>query len=182
MEENKYIAAFEILEKLLEDDKKHGYIRGLVVKQGTLGQYYLKQGEVKSAERVFRSALEFISRKDSSLYNTSWNTEETEAALQIALFNMIILSEALEDKTEVIECKYLEALTKTPSMHTNTTMKILLSLKKLFQLNNRLDDVTSLDILAKEFSFELSSGVGKGNQMKRVIEYILFILCITDLR
>ena len=49
LRENSFLQAIAILEEMLEEDKSSGYIRGYVVKQGTLGQYYLKQGELKSA-------------------------------------------------------------------------------------------------------------------------------------
>lgn len=81
LQQERFTDAFTIIESLLEEDKKIGYIRGLVVKQGTLGQYYLKQGEVKSAERVFKSALEFIQRKDESMFSSEWNQEVSEVTI-----------------------------------------------------------------------------------------------------
>jgi len=75
LQQERFVDAFSILETVLEEDKKNGYIRGLVVKQGTLGQYYLKQQEVKSAERVFKSAIDFIQRKNESLFSSEWNQD-----------------------------------------------------------------------------------------------------------
>jgi hypothetical protein len=83
MQEERYADAFAILEKQMEIDKKAGYIRGCVIKQvlirmtalpimtlyhcaiylidlqysytqGTLGNLYLKQGEISSAEKIFQ--------------------------------------------------------------------------------------------------------------------------------
>ena len=73
LQQDRFADAFEVLEQLLAVDKKNMYIRGLVVKQGTLGQYYLKQGEIKSAEKIFLSALDFIRRKDENMFNNEWN-------------------------------------------------------------------------------------------------------------
>ena len=75
LQQDRFADAFEVLEQLLAEDKKNLYIRGLVVKQGTLGQYYLKQGELKSAEKIFRSALDFIRRKDENMFNSEWNVD-----------------------------------------------------------------------------------------------------------
>ena len=75
LQQDRFADAFEVLEQLLAEDKKNLYIRGLVVKQGTLGQYYLKQGELKSAEKIFRSALDFIRRKDENMFNSEWNDD-----------------------------------------------------------------------------------------------------------
>lgn len=75
LQQERFADAFAIIESLLEEDKNIGYIRGLVVKQGTLGQYYLKQGEINSAERIYKSALDFIQRKDESLFSSEWNQD-----------------------------------------------------------------------------------------------------------
>lgn len=99
--------AFAMLERLLEEDKRNLYIRGCVVKQGSLGQYYLRRGDVSSAERVFRSALSFIrglqQAKDGCIEGVTVNARVTEllssqgdldVAMQIALYNMALLQEA----------------------------------------------------------------------------------------
>jgi tetratricopeptide (TPR) repeat protein len=75
LEEDKFADAFEILEDLLVKDKEAQYVKGCVVKQGTLGQYYLRQGELQSAERIFKSSLAFIRRQDESFFNAEWNKE-----------------------------------------------------------------------------------------------------------
>jgi uncharacterized protein YegL len=119
LQEESLEPAFELLEKLLEEDKSNFYIRGCVIKQGTLGQYYLKQKEISSAEKTFRSSLEFIehgrrSSPTAALNNrfeasalfpsnaaegeTEWNQQEIDLAEQIALYNMILLNEAKETK------------------------------------------------------------------------------------
>ncbi len=75
LQQDRFGDAFELIEKLLAEDKESLYIRGLVVKQGTLGHYYLKQGEIGSAERVFGDALRFIQRRDESMFSSEWNSE-----------------------------------------------------------------------------------------------------------
>ena len=71
---NNFPIAFEMLERLLTTDKLTGYIKGCVVKQGTLGQYFLKQKEVSSAERIFNSALNFVRQRDNALFDGMENT------------------------------------------------------------------------------------------------------------
>lgn len=75
LEQNRFTDAFEVIENALSEDKRIYYVRGLVVKQGTLGQWYLKQREVLSAERILVSALQFIRRGDERMFNEQWNHE-----------------------------------------------------------------------------------------------------------
>ena len=79
LENNRFADAFEVIENALSDDKKIYYVRGLVVKQGILGQWYLKQKEVLSAERILVSALQFIRRRDERMFNEQWNLEVSTA-------------------------------------------------------------------------------------------------------
>lgn len=79
LQQDRFGDAFELIEKLLAEDKESFYIRGLVVKQGTLGHYYLKQGEIGSAERVFGDALQFIQRRDERMFSSEWNSEVRDA-------------------------------------------------------------------------------------------------------
>ena len=69
LESGNLTKAFSLLEELLTEDKGNLYIRGCVVKQGTLGHYYLRQGEFKDADRILLSALAFIQKRDESLLN-----------------------------------------------------------------------------------------------------------------
>jgi hypothetical protein len=75
LEQNRFVDAFEVIENALSEDKRIYYVRGLVVKQGTLGQWYLKQSEVLSAERILVSALQFIRRSDERMFSEQWNHE-----------------------------------------------------------------------------------------------------------
>eukprot|EP01031_Cornospumella_fuschlensis_P028932 gene28932-34918_t len=169
LQSDNFPAAFSILERMLMEDKERGYVRGCVVKQGTLGQYYLKQKEFKSAERVFSSALEFTRMRDVSVLQGNggkqWSVEESVCAEQIALFNCALLKEAMaaDGASEAVEAAFLEALCRTPYMHASTVRKILLSLKTHLSVANRqrMEDLAILERYAKTFNFNLSSdGVG----------------------
>ena len=115
LEQGNFQDAFALLESLLEEDKKNYYIRGCVIKQGILGQYYLKQNEISSAEKIFQSALQFIEQghmeraaltaaqeegqgidegKRDEETRKNWRLEEVELAEQIALYNLVLLLEA----------------------------------------------------------------------------------------
>ena len=64
LQQNRFVDAFRLLEKLLLQDRNDDYTIGKVAKLGTLGHYYLKQGEIASAERTFLSALNYIRQQD----------------------------------------------------------------------------------------------------------------------
>lgn len=153
--------AFEILEKVLIEDKTNFYIRGCVVKQGTLGQFYLKQGEVASAERIFVSALSFLRGLDPNAFSVDqWSREETDAAEQIALSNLASLAEAKERSPTEIEEAYVLALTHTPIMHTATVRQLLGKLKGHFETQGRSDEAAAVLKLATDFAFNLAETVG----------------------
>ena len=147
----------------MDEDKKSGYIRGCVVKQGNLGQYYLKQGENKSAERVFLSALGFIRRKDEALFNEDWNPTETSAAEQIALSNVALLHVA-EKNFQAAESAYLEAMILPASIHTSTATKILTALRSMYIDHKRPLHAEQVEALAKEFNFNLVGVGGAGTK------------------
>lgn len=145
LQQNDFPSAFAILERLLEEDKQQRYIKGCVVKQGTLGQFYLQQGEIQSAERVFHSALDFLRNRASltKLWAEDWREEEWDAAEQIALYNMALLQaksyEALEnDRKETLPADmkanaFLLALMSVKHIDVSTTKKILQTLAQLYK-------------------------------------------------
>eukprot|EP01034_Spumella_vulgaris_P027036 gene27036-33697_t len=161
LEQNQFAKAFAQLERLLISDRNSGYIKGCVVKQGTLGQYYLKQGEIKSAEKVFLSALEFVRkcRVDSESGEfVQTDADATHAAEQIALFNIALLRDVQKLSADEVARAYLAALTTSPVIHTATTTKILLSLRtRAFKKSNGEDAVRQIDVLAAEYRFTLFS-------------------------
>eukprot|EP01034_Spumella_vulgaris_P027194 gene27194-33882_t len=165
LEQNRFAAAFQLLERLLISDKTAGYVKGCVVKQGTLGQYYLKQGETSSAEKVFLSALDFV-RKTRRAIQDAEDTDsliQSLAAEQIALFNIALLREAQKRPTAEIESAYIAALVTSPVIHMATTTKVLLSLRTLAaKLPNGEGKVRQIDQLAAEYCFNLTTGGGKG--------------------
>jgi hypothetical protein len=156
---------------MLEEDKSSGYIRGYVVKQGTLGQYYLKQGELKSAERVFESCLTFVRSRNEALFDgLHWNKDEAEAAEQIALFNMANLFAQQQLSPDLIEGALVEALYRPSSMHLQTTRNIMTELIELLKKHNRIGEL--MQLTAKGFSFELfdkNEKVKVPNAQKRIV-------------
>jgi len=128
----------------------------MVVKQGTLGEYYLTQGEITSAERVFASALDFVRRRDEMLFSSEWNGEEAEMSEEIALFNWATLQE--RKRLSNVEEYFLAALCKTTTMHMATTSKILLTLMRLL---NSKEDVDKLKQIAAAHRFDLNTATGK---------------------
>jgi len=238
LEKEEFKKAFDLLEELLDSDKKNGYIRGCVIKQGNLGQYYLKQGELKSAERIFNSALKFARNRDSSLYDgSSWNEQEAYASEQIALFNLAKMliprnadpkskatvskafSEQKHEGVERVEAKLsgksdadskiddeskesqkhdlnvenrlLEALTKTPYMHTATTKSILDSLLGIyteqkdthkseeitkFAAYHKFDLKATMSSMPKRIAFVIDySGSMSGTKIKAAVQSMLMI-------
>ena len=173
LERNNFTTAFNSLEILLTEDKKLSYIRGCVVKQGILGQWYLRQKEYSSAEKVFNTALEFIRTKDLRLYNsaTQWNQDECDAAEQIALFNYSTLYIA-QNKFADAESKLIEALSSTSKMHLTTVVKILSCLSDTL---SDPKDKENLLALAQKYNLTLLNSKnsnqkgGAHGQRKRVI-------------
>jgi hypothetical protein len=74
LESKRNTEAFAIIEQMLTQDTKNGYIRGMVVKQGTLGQYYMKQKEYKSSERVLKVIKHSLTHTNT---HTNLNTIST---------------------------------------------------------------------------------------------------------
>jgi len=171
LRENSFPQAFAILEEMLEEDKSSGYIRGYVVKQGTLGQYYLKQGQLKSAERVFESCLTFVRSRNEALFDgLHWNKDEAEAAEQIALFNMANLFAQQQLSPDLIEGALVEALYRPSSMHLQTTRNIMTELIELLKKHTRIGEL--MQLTAKGFSFELfdkNEKVKVSNAQKRIV-------------
>jgi len=151
---------------MLEGDKSSGYIRGCVVKQGTLGQYYLKQGELKSAERVFESCLTFVRSRNEALFDgLHWNKDEAEAAEQIALFNMANLFAQQQLSPDLIEGALVEALYRPSSMHLQTSRKILTELIELLKKHSR--DYEMDELMQLEAKYSIKATVS--NAQKRVM-------------
>ncbi len=158
LEEGNSSAAYALLEELLTSDQKQGYIMGCVVKQGSLGQNYLKQGEFKSAERIFQSALSFTRRRDDTLYDKHWNEREAEVAEQIALFNLASLREQERRSGDALVL-YLESLSRGAHMHSATVNKILNALVRLYTSLSQHQIAMSVTSLADTLDFQLHSEV-----------------------
>jgi hypothetical protein len=82
--------------------------------------------------------------------------KETDAAEQIALFNLATLDEQKKIPPANIETSYINALSQTPFMHKSTAIKILTVLRTKFQLEKRTEDLISFDRLLKLNSIDLN--------------------------
>ena len=91
LQQNRFVEAFRVLEEVLVQDRSNMYFRGLVVKHGTLGHYYLKQGELASAESVFLRALDFIRNREEH-GDVAWSNEVSPSTI---LFRLIIYNNYL---------------------------------------------------------------------------------------
>lgn len=144
-----------ILRELLLEDKRNNYIRGCVVKQGTLGQYYLRKRDFYLAQRVLESCLIFSRETYVELSDgVEWNKEEAEVAQQIALYNIAHLHISQYRSFHLMESSLLEALCSTKTMHLQTTRSILSELFDLLTKHsrNRKDEIKQL---ASDFDFKL---------------------------
>jgi uncharacterized protein YegL len=191
LEQNNFGKAFKILEEAIQDDKHRGYIRGCVVKQGTLGHYYLRQREMHEAQRIFQSALNFVNRRDEELYDCDWNDDEAAVAKQIAMYNMAYYNEVscdnnsprqiagsnkpttsipINKRSQVIG-PYIEALVQPTHMHTQTVTKIFIQLFNLFQSWHSSQDMNSLQEICEANDIKLNDKDSKGGRTgnKRVV-------------
>jgi tetratricopeptide (TPR) repeat protein len=194
LEQKNFAEAYKLLEAVLDEDKLKGYIRGCVVKQGILGHYYLKQGEIPDAERLFVSALNFVLRRDEMYYDIDWNDDEAGLSQQIAMYNMAYLRESVHrksytgDKTfpgdrnqsmqelspsvvKDIENRYIEALVSPSHMHTQTATKIFQQLFQLFRLQNRSHDMKIIESICNDYHFLINEGGSSSgsSSAKRVV-------------
>lgn len=93
LQQNRFVEAFRLLEKLLLQDRDDDYVIGKVAKLGTLGHYYLKQGEIASAERTFLSALNYIRQQDAQQIDieTTVNAARVEQTYENEVLSPIVL-------------------------------------------------------------------------------------------
>lgn len=155
LESQRYGEAFPILEELLIHDRDIGYLRGCVVKQGILGHYYLKQGEISSARKVFESALLFLRTQESVV-----SGQESIASEQIAMYNLAFLEEILGNDPTTIVQLYLEALCYPRYFHPPTVVKILLAIRNIFVQSQDLESIVSLDDIASKYHWNLKDIIG----------------------
>lgn len=147
--------AYGILREVLLEDKRNNYFRGCVVKQGTLGQYYLRKKDFHLAQRVLESCLIFSRETYVEVSDgVEWNKNEAEVAQQIALYNMAHLHISQYRSFHLMESSLLEALCSTKTMHLQTTRSILSELFDLLTKHSRncKDEIKQL---ASDFDFKL---------------------------
>lgn len=175
----------------MDADKKNGYIRGCVIKQGNMGHLYCEQGELKMAEKLFLGSLNFILTGDMRLYSTTWNANEVPIAKQIALYNLASLY-LKKNATSYAEHYFVMSLMATEVMHLSTTRKACQSLLTLhnqrpgttkhFQsILDRLgidcsDSVASLSSQPKRVAFGLDySGSMSGTKIRSAVDNLLLL-------
>lgn len=164
LEEDMFAEALAILERLLVEDKKTGYIKGCVVKQGTLGQYYLKRGQLAKAEKTFLSALNIVEVCTTDEHDTEaedWNRFETATAMQIALYNIALLQQAQKVPSEVLIDTLVKCLVTTEHIHTATTTKALVMLRSVFQTDDQKQQMAEVKSLAEQHQFNLHQAMDK---------------------
>eukprot|EP01033_Poteriospumella_lacustris_P011918 gene11918-8504_t len=133
LERGDFVESFALLEALLREDRARGYVRGCVVKQGTLGQFYLRQGELPSAARVFASADAYIAqllrqlRAQTAQQALAWDSDEVHAAQQIARYNVGLVT-AAHAKDAAATAAFAAALCEPPVWHVATAAKIVAAL------------------------------------------------------
>lgn len=89
-------------------------------------------GEVSAAERVFRSALSFVTVRRIQFFSDSWDAQEAMLARQIALFNMAQLHAHCKQYDLAVHYLLL-SLSQGPVLHLNTTTQTLACLTTLLQ-------------------------------------------------
>ena len=184
-----FAEAFELLEGGLLQDKQLGYLRGVVVKQGSLGQFYSRQGEFAEARRICSSCLQFIQRRQFPALSGAeggglqWEDSEIAAAEQVALLNMAMLRVAetsAEAKTtsggskgggkpppskaaSSCEAELLEALTRTQWMDPAATRRAIAALHADLLSSERPADAAQLLEVAVAEGFGGIAGQGSSS-------------------
>eukprot|EP01031_Cornospumella_fuschlensis_P025871 gene25871-31244_t len=151
LQQRRFAEAFGLLERCLTEDEATSYLKGYIVKQGTLGQFYLMQGNIEVADQVLTRALQFVCARINHpprLLNDSASlckTEDIQAFYQVALYNVallvetkksLVLDEAEESAqlaaVQSIEDAFMRALLLPTHVDMATVKKIFQSLIKLY--------------------------------------------------
>ncbi len=174
IEEGRFPEAYAMFESMLESDKQMNYIKGCVVKQGNLGYLYLKQNEIQSAERIFLSALSFVTASDKRLYNDTWDETEASVALQISLFN---ISQLFLNKNQYALAEHFAILSlQEPTvLHLSTLAKSFQALQSLQKSDTKSDYkelLEGLKEISERFNFILktdSVSTSIASEPKRIV-------------
>lgn len=172
MEQGRIEDATNLLYEVMEEDTRQNYIRGYIVKQGTLGLLLLKRKAYDAATRVITDALQFAGSHNSGLLDDQWTSEEAAVTEQIALCNIGLLYET-QGRIPEAEEAYIDSLTYHEIMHVSTTTKALMALRNIFVENERHEDVLSIDAIAAAHNFRIQLSMSLSS--KRVV----FVLEVT---
>jgi tetratricopeptide (TPR) repeat protein len=185
IEEGKFPEAFDVIDEAIRIDESIGNTRGYVVKRGTLGQWYLKQGEMKDAQRTFEETLRYVRSADERQFDSSWNADELPIAEQIGAYQMPCTTKliftnrtaifnlgthALETgKADEAEILLTASTIIGPVMQMSTTKKALVSLRKLFEEQGRTDHVKQVAALMLQYGFASTAAAAAGAKAKKVV-------------
>jgi tetratricopeptide (TPR) repeat protein/uncharacterized protein YegL len=131
--EENYPDAYALLEQCIEEDKNNGYISGVVVKQGNMGQLYLKQGELSDAERMFQGAYAFLDQTDERFKNNFWTDDDISMSMQYALFNLGRLHEARKEYA-LAQHMYIMSIQRPRVVKLAAMMKSITALRSLLPI------------------------------------------------
>ena len=75
-----------------------------------MAQYYLRQKEFKSSEKILNSSVNFVQRSGAAVYSerADWDAIEASGAEQIALYGVACLLREMGCSTETVEAAFLE--------------------------------------------------------------------------
>lgn len=164
--EKNYPDAYAILEECIEEDKTNRYISGVVVKQGNMGQLYLKQGEFSDAERMFQGAYAFLDSHDERFKTPHWTDDDIAVALQYALFNLGRLHEARKE-FNLAQHMYILSIQRPRVMKLAAMMKSIVALRAILPNVMRGEAaaaaVKHLDEICLQHDLVLESTSAEGN-------------------
>jgi uncharacterized protein YegL len=134
---------------------------------------FLLADEVKSAERVFESALQFVSAQSTVRTSEHWSPEDVQLARQIALFNMASLH--LHTQQWALAEHYLVlSLTQCAYMSLGTTTQVVQALSSILlqredsALHARLVAILRAHQLSPLSSDKQLTSAGSANAPKRL--------------
>jgi tetratricopeptide (TPR) repeat protein/uncharacterized protein YegL len=171
LEEKKFAEAFKKLEAAFSLDQETGNTRGWVIKQGILGQWYLKQDELADCKRVFESTLRYLEqqRDESSMESKqgdSWNPEEIPIAIHISWYGLATYFHKIGD-FEKAEQAYFESLIVSKKIDLAFVKKSLLGLVSLYS-KDFPKRIPSIQSLADAYGIKLSQQTVSSSDQKRL--------------
>eukprot|EP01034_Spumella_vulgaris_P047500 gene47500-biopygen34900 len=155
--------AMKVLTPALEIDLQNGHMINYALKQCAIARYHKTKNEFVTAEKIVFDLLKLIRTQKSRRNLTAPPTpvevkehrvsnEERESAEQIALYRMARVRKESGSEARVVESALIYSLLKNSVMHSDTTSKTLITLKKIFGREGRLAHIEQINWLAMEFN------------------------------